>query len=146
MTVKDLRKYRDNIEELECISEQLSLKDSCSVVDTASKFPYSKHKTKEQGYVHGEDTSLLLNRQKELKKENEKIKEYISSIPIRRIRNALKFYCLMSADELNDREKKKFRECLIKNNPTWQNTAEYINEDDDEPLRKAVERHLKNVR
>lgn len=129
MKVEELRKYRDNLETLECIRRKLNIKEEVTCVQASSGPPsYSKVTRKEVGYIHGLGTVSLLSEQSRLLSENEDIKNFIESIPKKKFYEALKLYCL---DE--DLE-----------NPSWRDVADILGIDDEQSLARSIRRYLRD--
>lgn len=127
MTIKDLRKYRDNIEKLACIERQLERRYTSETVQGSQGAPsYEKVSRIVDGYIHGAGTVSLLAEKSKLIHENEKIEEFIYSTR-GRLFDALFYYCI---DERL-------------NKPTWNEVARMMGEKDDDALKKFVKYHLK---
>lgn len=128
MTIKELRKYRENLELLECVERQLRDKKVITCVQASTGPPsYEKVNRVDDGFIHGMGTVSLLAEQSRLKSENDIIKNYINAIPKERIYKALALYCL--DEDLKD--------------PSWQDVADRLGELDGRTLSRAVERYLK---
>lgn len=128
MTVRELRKYRENLELLECVERQLVDKNVITCVQGSTGPPsYEKVNRVDDGFIHGKGTVSLLVEQSRLKSENDIIKKYINAIPKKRIYKALALYCL--DEDLKD--------------PSWQDVADRLGELDGRTLSRAVERYLK---
>lgn len=129
MTIKDLRKYRENLEKLACIERQLERRYTSETVQGSQSAPsYEKVSRTVDGYIHGAGTVSLLAEKSRLVHENERIEEFIFAIPKDRIFKALFHYCI--DEDIED--------------PTWDEVADMLNEDSDS-LRKYVERKLKKM-
>ncbi len=131
MMIAELRAYRDNIEELESILLQLNELEVVTATQGSAGPPsYGKVTRKEHGNTYDSETINLFNRQAYLENQNNKIKRFIFSIPKKRFRKALVYYCL-NLDVVD---------------PNWQETAEAIKDKSDgEALRKATDRYLKKI-
>ena len=131
MMIAGLRAYRDNIEELESIQLQLNELEVVTATQGSAGPPsYGKVTRKEHGNIYDSETINLFNRQTYLENQNNKIKRFIFSIPKKRFRKALVYYCL-NLDVVD---------------PNWQETAEAIKDKSDgEALRKATDRYLKKI-
>lgn len=128
MKTKDLYKYHELSERLECVQDQLEQKHVHDVVYGDSGAPAHSKVTKSvDGYIHGAGTVSLLAEESRLKSELDKIEKFILAIPIKRIKDALKIYCLLD------------------HRRTWPQVANEIGEESPDGLRKAVERYLEEV-
>ncbi len=128
MKTTDLRKYHAYAERLECIEEQLESKRVHDAVLGDSGEPAHECITKPvEGYIHGMGTVSLLAEKARCRASMNEIERYILGIEEKRIRTALKLYCM--AD-------KKM---------TWQEVAAEMGERDCRPLVKAVERCLVKI-
>lgn len=135
MKVADLRKYRKNIESLEAINRLLEDRQITDSVQASRGAPdYALTHRKVEGLTKSKGTIELLNAKNAIIREQAAIRMFINGIKERRIYEALNLYC-MSTDF---------------HNPTWEDVAEVMKEDNAHALRVAVERHLekffKNVR
>lgn len=125
MKIKELSKYRELAERLECIDGQLADKQVYDAVLGDSGEPAYEQVVKPvEGYIHGIGTVSLLQEKRRIEHDMRLIREYIAAIPVSRIRKALELYCLS--------EKKH----------TWGNVADALEEDDEQALRMAVVRYI----
>ncbi len=130
MTIRDLRKYRENLEKLECIERQLNRRYTSETVEGSTGAPsFEKVSRTVDGYIHGAGTVSLLAEKSKLLHENEQIEDFIFAIPKKRIYEALYHYCLNTDLE----------------NPTWKDVAKEVGEPDARALHKAIERYLKDI-
>ena len=80
MTIADLKQYRSICAEIRDIESELDGSYAGDTVQSGSKFPYSKHTVRIEGYVPGGGTVSALARLSELKRKKKQIEDYINGI------------------------------------------------------------------
>lgn len=128
MIVDDLRKYRDNLEELEAIERLLTNNTAPVCVQGSVSAPSFECINKVySGIIPSAENAERIARKKELIEENEAIESFINSIPKKKIYDALYHYCLDTDLDY----------------PTWEEVAQIKGQCDGDALSKAVRRFLK---
>lgn len=80
MTIEHLSRYRTICVELNEIKSELRELESIDAVQTASKFPYSKHTVPVYGLPPGSDMKKLRQQEASLKFEKRNIENFVDSI------------------------------------------------------------------
>lgn len=90
MKLADITNYKTLKEKLECIENQLEKKKVYDAVQGNSGAPaYSKVTKKVEGYIHGEGTIDLIDKQKKVKSQMVEIERIVAGIPKTIYRTAL---------------------------------------------------------
>lgn len=127
-TLSVLRRYRSNLFELVEVEQKLRDAEVHDSVQSAAKFPYSKHTIPVNGIPSSDHAHSLLVQQQELKKEIEEAERIVRTLPDARLRYAARIYYL---DENYERI-------------TWEDVANIIGGGvTGESLRSAIRRNLK---
>ncbi len=124
-----LRHYRDNRAELDAIQMQLREEEVVDAVQSAAKFPYSKHTAYVQGIPENATTIRLRTRARELRRDMRIAKRFADSLPKYQLREAVKLYYMKDIPERY----------------TWESVAGmvcYLG--GGEALKKSVQRAMKN--
>ncbi len=129
MKVDDLRKYRNNLEELEALERLLTNNTAPVCVQGSVSAPSFECIDKVySGIIPSSENAERIARKKKLLEENKAIKKFIYAIPKKKIYDALFNYCLNTELEY----------------PTWEEVAQEMGKPDGDALAKAVRRFLKN--
>ena len=125
-TFKFLQNYRDNKAELEEVEQLLGEERVCDAVQSASKFPYSKHTVTVEGTPETSSVIQLRKRRKELQSTMQIAEQFVKHLPFR-LRKAVQLKYIDDvpermtwekiADTIGGGEtaaslKNKFRRCL----------------------------------
>lgn len=123
-----LQNYRNNVFELSEIEQELREATVHDAVQSAAKFPYSKHTVPVDGVPPGKDAYHLQIQAQELRQEIRQAKQIVKTLPNARLRAAAKIYYLDEHDE----------------RVTWEDVADIIGGGvTGESLRNAIKRNLK---
>ena len=90
MTIERLSWYRTICEELKEIKSELRELESIDAVQTASKFPYSKHTVPVYGLPPGSDIKKLRQQEASLKFEKRNIEIFVDSIEDKKVKLIIK--------------------------------------------------------
>lgn len=127
MKTADLRKYRKNAEALEALERLLSGKIVTDTVQGSHGAPdYALGNRRIEGLDPGSGTISLLAEKARLQREQAAIRAFINGIKVRRIYEALYFYCI--ADDMQ--------------NPSWEDVSARLGEESSKALEMAVARYL----
>ena len=94
-----LRHYRDNRAELDAIQMQLREEEVIDAVQSAAKFPYSKHTAYVQGIPDNATTIKLRTRARELRRDMRVAEQFAGSLPRHQLREAVKLYYMRDVPE-----------------------------------------------
>lgn len=87
-----LRNYRDNISELSDLEQKLHDSTVHDAVQSAAKFPYSKHSVPVDGVPPDSDLYKLQIRAQELRQEIRRAEQFVRTLPQHRLRKAVRMY------------------------------------------------------
>ena len=90
MTIERLSRYRTICVELNEIKSELRELESIDAVQTASKFPYSKHTAPVYGLPPGSDIKKLRQQEASLKFEKRNIENFVDSIENKKVKLIIK--------------------------------------------------------
>lgn len=90
MTIERLSRYRTICVELNEIKSELRELESIDAVQTASKFPYSKHTVPVYGLPPGSDIKKLRQQEASLKFEKRNIENFVDSIEDKKVKLIIK--------------------------------------------------------
>lgn len=90
MTIERLNRYRTICVELDEIKSELRELESIDAVQTASKFPYSKHTVPVYGLPPGSDIKKLRQQEASLKFEKRNIENFVDSIEDKKVKLIIK--------------------------------------------------------
>ncbi len=90
MTIERLSRYRTICVELKEIKSELRELESIDAVQTASKFPYSKHTVPVYGLPPGSDIKKLRQQEASLKFEKRNIEIFVDSIEDKKVKLIIK--------------------------------------------------------
>lgn len=125
-----LRSYRDNVSELADIEQKLQQAEVQDAVQSAAKFPYSKHSVPVNGIPPGMEAYCLQIRAQELRLAIQKAKQIVRTLPKHRLRIAVRMYYIEDQYE----------------RITWEDVADKIgNGATGESLKKAIQREVKKI-
>lgn len=94
-----LRYYRDNSVELDTIQMRLREEEVVDAVQSAAKFPYSKHTAYVQGIPDNATTIQLRTRARELRRDMRMAERFANSLPKHQLREAVKLYYIRNVPE-----------------------------------------------
>lgn len=94
-----LRHYRDNRAELDAIQMQLREEEVVDAVQSAAKFPYSKHTAYVQGVPDNATTIPLRTRARALRRDMRMAEQFADSLPKHQLREAVKLYYMRDVPE-----------------------------------------------
>lgn len=94
-----LRHYRDNRAELDSIQMKLQEEEVLDAVQSATKFPYSKHTVYVQGIPENATTIQLRIRARELRRNIRVAEQFADSLPKYQLREAVKIYYMRDIPE-----------------------------------------------
>lgn len=94
-----LRHYRDNKAELESIRMKLCDEEVIDAVQSAAKFPYSKHTAYVKGIPETPSVIQLRIRQRELRRDMRIAEQFADSLPQYRLQEAVRIYYLYNLPE-----------------------------------------------
>lgn len=133
MTIADLKQYRSICAEIKDIESELDGSYAGDTVQSGSKFPYSKHTVRIEGYVPDGGTVSSLARLSELKRKKQEIEDFVEGIPLYMVRKAIKLYYITPIEEGEDK-------------PTWETVADEIGQGvTSQSVKMAVRRYMKNL-
>lgn len=91
MTIEHLSRYRTICVELNEIKSELRELESIDAVQTASKFPYSKHTVPVYGLPRGSDITKLRQQEAYLKSEKLIIENFVDDIEDKEVQSIVKW-------------------------------------------------------
>ena len=86
MTIADLKQYRSICAEIRDIESEIDGSYAGDTVQSGSRFPYSKHTVRIEGYVPDGGTVSALARLAELKHRKKEIEEFVDEISDKEIK------------------------------------------------------------
>ena len=86
MTIADLKQYRSICAEIKDIESELDGSYAGDTVQSGSRFPYSKHNVRIEGYVPDGGTVSALARLSKLKRKKKEIEEFVDEISDKEIK------------------------------------------------------------
>lgn len=120
----DLRAYRDHRMELEEISQVISNEMVQDSVQSASRFPYSKHNVSMEGVPHSESGERNRILELELTQSIERAEQFVETIPYYCLRKAVKMYYLWPVLTLCEGTAELQENASWDHKPTWNDVAD----------------------